>query len=70
MKSGHEVLIHKDVQRAATKWCGEQFGERWNPIDNRDGVWSVFWAGRDYFSTYRYIFANERDAALFVLRWL
>jgi hypothetical protein len=59
VKSWHEVLIHQ-----------ENFGNKWKAIDNRAGVWAVFWFGRDDFSTYRYIFANERDAALFILRWL
>lgn len=70
MKSWYEVLVHRDVQREATRWCGEQFGERWDPIDNRGGIWSVFLDGRDDFSTYRYIFTNEQDVALFILRWL
>ena len=69
MKSWHEVLIHKSVQRKATPWCQEHFGKRWQAMDNRDGVWAVFWAGQDDFSTYRYIFANEQDMILFILRW-
>ena len=69
MKSWHEVLIHKGVQREAALWCEEHFGKRWQAMDNRDGVWAVFWAGQDNFSTYQYIFANEQDMILFILRW-
>ena len=70
MKSWHEVLIHKSVQRKAAQWCREQYGERWQAIDNRDGVWAVFWSGiREQESMYRFRFINEQDMILFILRW-
>lgn len=68
----HEVFIHKSVQREAAQWCREQYGERWQATGrgNRQGVWTVFWAGRDSFSMYRFCFVNEQDMILFILRWI
>jgi hypothetical protein len=65
----HEVLIHKDQYREASRWCRLQFGLRWEAIDYRSGVWSVFWAGRDNPAMYSFCFAHEQDLLLFVLRW-
>lgn len=58
-KSQHEV----------SAWCTERFGERWSVIDNREGVWCCFWRGRDNPGCYEWMFANECDAMMFMLRW-
>jgi hypothetical protein len=72
----HEVIT--DIQpHVPEPWCIEHFGKRWNPADNCDGTWSVFWTGMGvhereikYVTKYRYLFKNEKDAMLFSLRWL
>jgi hypothetical protein len=70
----NEVFIHKSKHREAKKWCTEQLGECWDMLDNRDGLWSMFWAGpankdNDWQSHYRFCFAEEKDALWFSLRW-
>lgn len=65
----HEVLVHKDQYRLASKWCEEQFGQRWEAIGYRSGRWCVFWAGRAEPTKYRFCFALEQDMIWFVLRW-
>lgn len=65
----HEVLLHKDHHELARQWCHEQFGLRWNPLDNRSGRWAMFWAGRDRFDQYRFCFADKEDMLMFILRW-
>jgi hypothetical protein len=66
----YEVLIHKNQYRAAMKWCEEQFGKRWEALQYRQGLWSVFWAGNKSFDQYRFCFAHERDMLMFILRWV
>jgi hypothetical protein len=66
----HIVTIHKSHKDDAQAWCQQQFGRRWDLINNRDGAWSMFWAGRDHYEEYRFSFAHEQDAAWFALRWL
>jgi hypothetical protein len=54
-----------------TKWCEEQFGERWEALDWRQQRnWTCFWAGRDNHSCYDFYFRHEVDAVLFTLRWI
>lgn len=53
-----------------TKWCEEKFGKRWSVVDNREGVWCCFWAGRENPGKYKFEFTNEKDAILFSLTWL
>jgi hypothetical protein len=75
-KGWHEVI--SDIKpHIPESWCEQQFGKRWGPIDNHDGVWTVFWTGMGlhereikYTTKYRYLFKNEKDAMLFTLRWL
>lgn len=50
-------------------WCKNQFGEEWSAIDNHDGKWCCFWAGRERPGYYRWQFTNEQDMVLFLLRW-
>lgn len=69
-KLGIEVIVPTEHSRGASAWCEQQFGTRWNVIDNRDGSWAMFWAGVDMAKYYRFCFAEERDALLFTLRWL
>ena len=65
----HIVITEKTNNWPATQWCIEQFGKRWDVIDNRDGVWCCFWAGREQFGSYRWYFENECDAMWFTMRW-
>lgn len=58
----------------AMKWCVEQFGPRWEAINQRAGTWTVYWAwhrsSEDSSTTYEWHFLNEQDAILFSLKWL
>ena len=65
----HHVYIHKSQVSAAEAWCRQQFGRRWDLIENRNGSWSMFWGGREHWEEYRFSFARHEDAVLFVLRW-
>jgi hypothetical protein len=65
----HEVLIHKNQHHAAMRWCEAEFGLRWEAIGHRQGIWCVFWAGRDHYDRYRFCFAREKDMIWFTLRW-
>ena len=52
------------------KWCEENIGARWGPISDRCGVWTVLWSGyQNDTRYYTWYFKNEKDAALFALRW-
>lgn len=58
------------------EWCYENFGPRWGLLreknSNRDGVWTVLWAGfRDgkRGGSYQWHFKHERDLLFFSLRW-
>lgn len=53
----------------ATDWCERQFGERWSVVDNRNGVWCCFWAGRSIPGSYDWYFLNEQDYLMFTLKW-
>lgn len=64
----YEVLVHKDKQVPASKWCREYMGLNWSAVGNRSGRWAIFWAGRDAFDQY-YVFADQKDAMLFTLTW-
>ena len=67
----YEVLS-KTLPHEVFEWCVEHIGPRWNAIDNRFGKWAVFWAGPNCeqgYDYYRYLFSNEKDAILFMLRW-
>lgn len=67
----HEVLLKSTTHKPheIAEWCTENFGPRWEAIGNRSGVWTVFWAGREDFGSYRWCFTNEKDLVLFMLRW-
>ena len=65
----YEVLISRNTNRDAMLWCEEYFGERWNPVSNRQGKWSMFWKGSSSPFMYRFCFAEEHDIMLFMLRW-
>ena len=78
----HETLIdmHKRVQ--AHKWCEKQFGQAWEPFDNREGRWNMVWGGHNEdFKTlanenltkskkYKVCFADEQDLLVFKLAFL
>jgi hypothetical protein len=69
----HEVFINKSKHRAAKRWCEEHLGNRWDILENREGIWSLFWGPADkdneWQSHYRFCFAEESDALWFSLRW-
>jgi hypothetical protein len=68
----HEIVLDKKHHYETELWCKEHFGERWNIFENREGRWTVFWAGHrgEHAGKYRWCFANEKDAIWFALRWL
>ena len=70
MKNTYIIFIPKDNADSAEIWCREQFGERWEPFDNRTGVWCSFWAGKDKRNHFKFLFENEQDASAFALRWV
>jgi hypothetical protein len=65
----HSILIDSKHHMEASIWCVEQFGKRWEVLGNTDGVWTMFWAGRDHPGKYVFHFAEAQDKMLFVLRW-
>lgn len=66
----HTFLLSKNKHWETTAWCEQQFGKRWSVVDNREGVWCVFWRGRDNPGMYEWYFEHEQDASRFVLRWM
>lgn len=65
----YEVLISKDTNREAMRWCEDQFGKRWDPLDNRQGKWAMFWKGTSRPFMYRFCFTDKEDMLMFILRW-
>lgn len=63
------LLPKMQNQWAASDWCRQQFGEQWNVLDNRQGIWCWFWRGRDNPGSYEWYFQNEQDAIMFLLKW-
>jgi hypothetical protein len=52
------------------QWCQEQFGPRWEATGNQSGRWCVSWLGlQEDYTVYEWLFVNEADALLFMLRW-
>lgn len=66
----HYFLLPKNNQWEQDQWCTENFGKRWSVVDNREGVWCVFWRGLDHHGMYEWYFQHEQDAARFILRWM
>jgi hypothetical protein len=66
----HEVIFGKKNHQRQIDWCTEKFGKRWSVIDNREGTWTCFWAGVDSPRNYRWLFKDEKDLVMFVLRWM
>ena len=66
---GHSVLLDSVRSGWARTWCEQQFGKRYEAVDNKQGRWACFWAGRDHPSHYRFHFTDEQDRMWFVLRW-
>jgi hypothetical protein len=64
----HEIILDKPYLYETAVWCKQHFGQRWDPISNRQGRWTVVWAGSS--GQYRWCFADEQDAAWFALRWM
>lgn len=68
----HQIQLSKiQHQWQVDQWCQEQFGPRWEATGNQSGRWCVFWRGlhQEDYSLYEWLFVNEADALLFVLRW-
>lgn len=72
----HNVVLPKQNERelwAMRCWCTEYFGPQWGLNKqhwfNRKGVWSVIWCGPENSLNYQWMFENEADAVLFMLRW-
>jgi hypothetical protein len=66
----HTVLLKsKKEGYSIDAWCTEKFGKRWSALDNRDGRWCCYWAGRENPGYYRWYFRDEKDLVLFLLRW-
>jgi hypothetical protein len=69
----HRVLRASAHTAQAEAWCFDQWGERWSAISNREGRWCVFYRGtrtQEKHLTYEWLFADEKDATMFALRWL
>ena len=69
-KLDHEIWINERKHVDAERWCRTHLGKRWNVIDQRDGRWACFWAGREAHDKYRFCFAQEADAIVFALKWV
>lgn len=67
----YEVIVRKNNHREAERWCRENLGKRWSVVDNREGIWSCFWAGTrgPDAGSYRFNFKHQKDAMWFTLRW-
>lgn len=72
----YEVILPKINESHLYKmqqWCDKQFGPRWSPVsrirEQRLGKWTVFWCGMKNPRDYRWHFATEQDALLFILKW-
>ena len=65
----HKFTVHRDLYRDAELWCKQQWGPR-QDLRNRQGIWSVFWAGpRESYQHYVFHFATKQQLAWFLLRW-
>lgn len=71
-----ECKIYSDIKPHVThKWCVDQLGPRWDAFGNPEGRWAVFWVGPPWrrsltdHKAYKYLFAREQDAVMFILRW-
>ena len=63
--------VNTDIEPYITdSWLEKNVGPEWDAFKNRNGVWSVLWAGPRSETKYVYSFAEERDAIWFTLRWL
>lgn len=69
-KLQYSTLIDAKKHSDAKEWCQKQFGKRWEAIDGRDGVWTMFWAGPNHHNKYIFHFVDEKDYVLFILRWV
>lgn len=76
----YNIDTSKKILYRAEAWCREQWGPRWEAVDNRSGTWCVFWGGNrvemgkpfqlDMVSNqYRWHFATEQQLTWFKLRW-
>lgn len=66
----YSIIIPKINHHKALVWCTKKFGPRFSVVDNQDGVWSTFWAGRSIPRSYIWHFKNEKDYLVFSLKWM
>jgi len=66
----YTVVTNNVFNWEADLWCSDNFGERWFATDNKEGVWTCFWAGIEAPKNYVWHFKNEKDAVVFSLRWV
>jgi len=72
-----EYKVFSDVEPYIAKvWCNSTIGDQWCALDNRQGLWTCFWAGPSHLrerngeaGKYVYRFAEEQDALMFKIRW-
>lgn len=72
----HETLIEMPKRVPVSRWCEQQFGQPWHPLDNPQGRWTMAWAGRNSnftdltnFDKYQVYFADQQDLSVFELKW-
>jgi hypothetical protein len=68
----YEVILEDFHGSAhAEVWCEEQFGKRWGPSSDRFGNWAALSVPRllSAPTKIKFLFANEKDAIFFKLRW-
>ena len=64
------ITTRRIVKTEIDPWCREQFGPRFDLLDNITGTWTYAWAGPEHMTDYEFRFVNDKDAFLFRLRWL
>ena len=70
----HETLIDMPKRVPASRWCEQQFGRKWHPLNYPEGRWTMAWAGRNgnftdltNFDKYQVYFVDQQDLCTFKL---
>ena len=66
----HRVYVTKRKDFSYKEWCEEHFGPKFDVLENKDGVWTIVWAGPYRARQDEFRFKNEADAMMFTLKWL
>lgn len=73
----YTYVLPGNPSQDAEKWCSEQFGPRDGTFGANDAVWAIYlgeYTGTGEYAftdwNHQFCFKNEKDAALFVLKWL